>query len=289
MGLIDWFVPPGARVDAARASRYRGVIKSLLAISVTVMVLLLFYLLVRSAPTKSELGLFSTCIVIPVLGALLVRGSGRILLPGSVPLEEFNERFGTDTWTPIVFDVRDDHARSMVALEEADVVLVNSVRDGLNLVAMETAVMNTRDTIIVCSRETGAFVVLEDGVIGTEAQAEGSPAGIGRKTQLSGGERTMLSGGEDFLMLTDCGYFQDRFGKWDRQAGQVMKMTTSGKLLRSADFTEVKNFGHGLLRPAHVVMHNEIAKERKSELEWTAVDVAAEVSDAKFGLSDLGH
>jgi hypothetical protein len=44
-----------------------------------VVVLLLFYLLVRSAPTKSELVLFATCIVIPVLGALLIRGSGRIL------------------------------------------------------------------------------------------------------------------------------------------------------------------------------------------------------------------
>ena len=40
-------------------------------------------------------------------------------------------------------------------------------------------------------------------------------------------------GGEDILMLTDCGYFQDRYGKWDRQAGQVMKMTTSGKLIFS--------------------------------------------------------
>ena len=79
MTLLDWFVPSGARADPARESRYRGVIKSLLAISVTVAVLLLFYLLVRSAPTRSELLLFATCIVVPVLGALLIRGSGRII------------------------------------------------------------------------------------------------------------------------------------------------------------------------------------------------------------------
>ena len=79
MSLLDWFVPPESRADPARASRYRGVIKSLLAISVTVAVLLLFYLLVRSAPTIVELLLFATGIVIPVLGALLIRGSGRII------------------------------------------------------------------------------------------------------------------------------------------------------------------------------------------------------------------
>lgn len=38
-------------------------------------------------------------------------------------------------------------------------------------------------------------------------------------------------GGEDFLMITDCGWFQDKTGQWQRQAGQVMKMTPDGKLI----------------------------------------------------------
>lgn len=40
-------------------------------------------------------------------------------------------------------------------------------------------------------------------------------------------------GDDDFLMITDCGWFQDRTGNWQRQAGQVLKMTTDGKLIFS--------------------------------------------------------
>lgn len=65
--------------------------------------------------------------------------------------------------------------------------------------------------------------------------------------------------------------------------------TSSGKLLRSAQFTDEKDFGNGLVRPAKTVMKNEIATERFSELTWESVDVKAAVSDAKFGLTDLGH
>jgi hypothetical protein len=38
-------------------------------------------------------------------------------------------------------------------------------------------------------------------------------------------------GEEDFLYITDCGYFQDRTGGWGSQAGQVVKMTTDGRLV----------------------------------------------------------
>lgn len=37
--------------------------------------------------------------------------------------------------------------------------------------------------------------------------------------------------GEDFLMITDCGYFQDRTGNFGSQAGLVLKMTTDGRLI----------------------------------------------------------
>jgi trehalose 6-phosphate synthase len=76
-----------------------------------------------------------------------------------------NARFGTGTWQPLIFDVRDEHARSIVALERADVMVVNSLKDGLNLVAMEGPVVNARDGIVICSRDAGAFDVMADGVL----------------------------------------------------------------------------------------------------------------------------
>jgi hypothetical protein len=60
-------------------------------------------------------------------------------------------------------------------------------------------------------------------------------------------------------------------------------------MLRSADFTDIKDFGNGLTRPSKVTMRNEIATQRFSEMVWESVDVTAQVSDGKFGLNDLGH
>ncbi|CAN5837039.1 trehalose-6-phosphate synthase [soil metagenome] len=72
-------------------------------------------------------------------------------------VEEVNARYATDTWTPIVFDPHDDYPRSMAALARADVVLVNPIRDGLNLVAKEAMVVNRRDGQLVLSPETGVW------------------------------------------------------------------------------------------------------------------------------------
>jgi len=70
---------------------------------------------------------------------------------------EINERFATPGWTPIVFEPNDDYPRSMAALARADVVLVNPISDGLNLVAKEAAVVNHRDGQLVLSPEAGAW------------------------------------------------------------------------------------------------------------------------------------
>lgn len=38
-------------------------------------------------------------------------------------------------------------------------------------------------------------------------------------------------GGEDFLFITDCGWFLDRNGKWTKQSGVVSKTTIDGQLV----------------------------------------------------------
>jgi trehalose 6-phosphate synthase len=68
-----------------------------------------------------------------------------------------NERFGTGTWTPIHYDPTDDYPRSVAALQRADVVVVNPIRDGLNLVAKEAVLLSGRDAQLVLSPEAGAW------------------------------------------------------------------------------------------------------------------------------------
>jgi len=76
-----------------------------------------------------------------------------------------NERFATPGWTPIVLEVEDDYPRSLAALCRSDVLLVNPVRDGLNLVAMEGPIVNRRDGVLALSREAGAFDQLAVGAL----------------------------------------------------------------------------------------------------------------------------
>jgi trehalose 6-phosphate synthase len=53
--------------------------------------------------------------------------------------------------------VEDDYHASLAALVRYDVLLVNPVRDGMNLVAKEGPLVNGRDGVLVLSREAGAF------------------------------------------------------------------------------------------------------------------------------------
>jgi len=71
-----------------------------------------------------------------------------------------NETWGTDDWAPIVLDVADDADRSLAALVRYDVLLVNPLRDGLNLVAKEGPLVNAANGVLALSREAGAFAEL---------------------------------------------------------------------------------------------------------------------------------
>jgi trehalose 6-phosphate synthase len=68
-----------------------------------------------------------------------------------------NREFATENWTPVILDTNDDFSRSVAALRRADVLLVNPIRDGLNLVAYEGTAINERDVVLVLSREAGAW------------------------------------------------------------------------------------------------------------------------------------
>ena len=60
-------------------------------------------------------------------------------------IDAINRRWRTPTWEPILADLSDDFPRSVAALCRYDVLLVNPIRDGLNLVAKEGPLVNRRD------------------------------------------------------------------------------------------------------------------------------------------------
>jgi trehalose 6-phosphate synthase len=73
---------------------------------------------------------------------------------------EITEEFRTPDWNPLILEVRDDYPRSLAACAVADVLLVNPIRDGMNLVAQEGPVLSERGCALVLSREAGAAATL---------------------------------------------------------------------------------------------------------------------------------
>src|SRR5205814_2398124 len=56
-----------------------------------------------------------------------------------------NARFQQNGWVPIDLQIQDDFPQSVAAYKEYDVLLVNAIFDGLNLVAKEAPLVNQRD------------------------------------------------------------------------------------------------------------------------------------------------
>ena len=73
---------------------------------------------------------------------------------------EISSEFGTADWNPLILEVKDDYPRSLAACAVADVLLVNPVRDGMNLVAQEGPVLSEHGCALVLSREAGAAATL---------------------------------------------------------------------------------------------------------------------------------
>jgi trehalose 6-phosphate synthase len=76
-----------------------------------------------------------------------------------------NDRWARDDWQPVVMDLRDDFPRSVAGYLRYDALLVNPLKDGLNLVAKEGPLVNQRDGVVCLSTEAGAYEELESAVL----------------------------------------------------------------------------------------------------------------------------
>ncbi len=67
-----------------------------------------------------------------------------------------NHRHGTPDWMPIQLKLRDDLEEAVAAYKHYDVLIVNAMFDGMNLVAKEGPLVNERDGVSILSENTGA-------------------------------------------------------------------------------------------------------------------------------------
>jgi trehalose 6-phosphate synthase len=67
-----------------------------------------------------------------------------------------NARHGTGYWQPVDLRYASDMALACAAYRRCDVLVVNAVADGMNLVAKEAVVLSERDMVLALSESTGA-------------------------------------------------------------------------------------------------------------------------------------
>jgi trehalose 6-phosphate synthase len=103
---------------------------------------------------------------------------------------DVNTRHGTTDWMPIDLRVQDDFPVTLAAYAQYDVLLVNAISDGMNLVAKEGPVLNREAGVLILSENAGAYEELGEHAIGVnpfniEQQAEAIHAAL----TMSVGER----------------------------------------------------------------------------------------------------
>jgi trehalose 6-phosphate synthase len=102
-----------------------------------------------------------------------------LLVPSRMEVEEYqsylnelmgaagrvNAEFGDSVWEPVRVVVGENYPRAVAAMQLYNVLLVNSIADGMNLVAKEGPVVNQQNGVLVLSERTGARQQLESGAL----------------------------------------------------------------------------------------------------------------------------
>jgi trehalose 6-phosphate synthase len=116
---------------------------------------------------------------------------------------ELNDAWATDDWTPVVLEIADDHDRALAGLTLYDVLLVNPLRDGMNLVAKEGPIVNVKNGALALSTQAGAYDELAAAAFGlnpfdvtetASALAAGLEISADRRSVLAGELRRLATG-----------------------------------------------------------------------------------------------
>ncbi len=93
-------------------------------------------------------------------------------------------------WQPIHLIMGENYPRALAAMKWYDVLLVNSIIDGMNLVAKEGALLNERNGVLILSEGAGAANQLgEHSIVIAPTDVEGTAAAIHRALTMPLDER----------------------------------------------------------------------------------------------------
>jgi len=87
-----------------------------------------------------------------------------------------NAVYGNPEWTPVTLFYEHNRTQALAGLSLYDVLLVNSLADGMNLVSKEGPVVNANDGVLVLSEAAGSFEELRHGAIAIDPYDVGGTA-----------------------------------------------------------------------------------------------------------------
>ncbi len=76
-----------------------------------------------------------------------------------------NHNHGTTDWMPIDLKIYENFTEAVARYKHFDLLMVNSIFDGMNLVAKEAPAVNVRDGVLMLSENTGSHEELADCVL----------------------------------------------------------------------------------------------------------------------------
>ena len=115
-----------------------------------------------------------------------------------------NSDLGTPEWQPIRLEIAESERKAIAALKNFDVLLVNPVYDGLNLVAKEGALVNQKDGVIVLSENAGAHEELRGHVLSVNPfDVEATAAALYEGLTMPAPDRHRLNEGARSMVRTN--------------------------------------------------------------------------------------
>jgi trehalose 6-phosphate synthase len=101
-----------------------------------------------------------------------------------------NRELGQEGWEPIRTVVEDNFPLTVAGYQLYDVLLVNPVFDGMNLVAKEGPVLNQRNGVLILSQNAGAFPEIGRHAVGIHPfDIEATAAALASALEMDESER----------------------------------------------------------------------------------------------------
>ena len=105
-------------------------------------------------------------------------------------IQQINNNHSTPTWQPIVPFVENNYTQAIAGMKVYDALLVNTIVEGMNLVAKEGPVVNRRNGVLILSQSSGVYRQLADGSVSVSpTDVEGTMEALHQAITMSAEDR----------------------------------------------------------------------------------------------------